>query len=105
MLLSLDLTRAFLRDLWLLVPESLDTQSGIRQRLDAARNDKIDYVTNYGAIHDRLADWFTTTFGPNQFDNAMAVAAALEGGTVIGSGISALAEAADACEITPAIPF
>ena len=82
MLLSLDLTRAFWRDRWRFVPESLDAQSGIRQRLDAALNDKIDYVTNYGAIHDRLADWFTTTFGQNQFDNAMAVAAALEGGIV-----------------------
>jgi len=63
LLVSLDLVREFFRDLWLLIPEPERFQIELRQQLEPAFSDRIEYATNYGAIHYRLAEWLRHRFG------------------------------------------
>jgi hypothetical protein len=66
---SLDLTRPFKRELWILNDDVAQCQAGIRRHLDAAFGDQIEYVTNYGAIHYRISEWFISAFGQAQFND------------------------------------
>jgi len=50
-----------------MISEPEDFQSGVRQRLRSVLADRIEYATNYGATHYRLAEWFTGRYGNKAF--------------------------------------